>query len=68
MNRRSLYQEGIVKATGCLPEDAEAIEELMRHEIFHSTLDWQTKEQFDAGAKEAYNLLIEARQQGIELF
>jgi hypothetical protein len=30
------------------------IERIMRETIFHSTLDWQTKEQFDAGALDAY--------------
>lgn len=62
MSKQTWYQKCIIDATGCKPEDANAIEELMRHEIFHSTLDWQSKEQFDAGAKEAYELLKADRE------
>jgi hypothetical protein len=37
----------------------EEIEDCMRHTIFHSTLDWQTREQFDQGARDAVEVLIE---------
>lgn len=50
------YQESIIKATGCSEADAPLIEEIMRHTIFHSTLDWQTKEVFDKGARDAYDV------------
>lgn len=29
------------------------VEEFMRNDVFHSTLDWQTKRQFAKGAREA---------------
>lgn len=50
------YQESIIAATGCTPEEAPVLEEIMRHTIFHSTLDWQTKKQFDKGARDAYDV------------
>lgn len=48
------YQQLISEATGV--KDLvliEQIEDVMRHEIFHSTLDWQTREQLIQGAIEA---------------
>ena len=44
----------IVDATKCDPSIAAELEEIMRNDIFHSTLDWQTKRQFNKGAREAY--------------
>ena len=38
------------------PEVLREVEDIMRHEIFHSTLDWQTLEQLQQGAKEAYEV------------
>jgi hypothetical protein len=52
-----MYKAMIVKATGCAEHEAEEVEEIMRHEVFHSTLDWQTKAQFNKGAREAYQVL-----------
>lgn len=49
----SVYSDIIIKATGCMPDEADAIEDSMRHTIFHSTLDWQTRSQLAAGAREA---------------
>lgn len=43
------------------------IEELMRHVIFHSTLDWQTREQLHAGAREALAVIHMAAAEGIEI-
>lgn len=51
------YAKSIVDDTGCDPSDAEEIEEIMRHDIFHSTLDWQSKAEFKKGAIEAYEQL-----------
>lgn len=53
----SCYQKLIVEATECDPKDAAEIEDIMRDVIFHSTLDWQTKRQFDKGARKAKKLL-----------
>ena len=52
----SHYARSIVDITGCNPEEAAGVEDAMRHDIFCSTLDWQTPEQFQRGAKEAYAL------------
>ena len=61
------YQEQIVKATGCKESEAEDLEEIMRQDIFHSTLDWQTKKQYNKGAREAYELYLYMRsKEGIE--
>ena len=32
------------------------VEDIMRNDIFHSTLDWIGREQFMQGAREAYEL------------
>jgi hypothetical protein len=46
-----MYKDIIKKATGCDDFDAERIEDLMRDVIFHSPLDWQTKEQLADAAR-----------------
>lgn len=51
----TLYEQMICEATGASPEIAPTLERIMREDVFHSTLDWQTKEEFDAGAREAYD-------------
>lgn len=58
----SYYQQKIVEILGVSKEDAIYIEDIMRNDIFHSTLDWQTKKQFIAGAREAHTLLKECRK------
>jgi hypothetical protein len=58
MANLSLYQKSIIEATGCDPEDSSEIEDYMRNIYFHSTLDWQTKEQFDRGARESYRDIL----------
>lgn len=50
----TLYEQMICEATGARPEIAATLERIMREDIFHSTLDWQTREEFDAGAREAH--------------
>lgn len=57
----SIYEKAIVEATGCAPEEAAQIEDIMRHEIFHSTLDWQSREELDEGARQAARLLPELK-------
>lgn len=56
------YQQIIIEATGCREEDVQEIEDLMRQVVFHSTLDWQTRDQLEAGAREAWSLLQEIRE------
>lgn len=41
--------------------DLADIEDSMRHDIFHSTLDWQSRDQLIAGAREAWTLVRQLR-------
>jgi len=59
---RPLHQL-IQAATGATARDIAHIENIMRDEIFYSTLDWQTREQLNDAAREAYALLNENREQ-----
>ena len=57
-SKRTGYQELIQEATGVTDlEHIERIEDTMRHVIFHSTLDWQTREQLMQGAREAQQII-----------
>ena len=61
------YREQIIEVTGCDPLDAEVIEDYMRNIYFHSTLDWQSKAQFNKGARESYKDILWMRSsEGIE--
>lgn len=52
------YQQIIHEATGHTDvKTIERIEDLMRDVIFHSTLDWQTREQLMQAAREANDML-----------
>ncbi|MBA3577457.1 MAG: hypothetical protein H0W39_07600 [Sphingomonas sp.] len=52
------YAKTISEATGVTnATDLADIEDSMRHDIFHSTLDWQTRSQLMRGAREAWNLV-----------
>lgn len=56
--KRTGYQELIQEATGVTDlEHIERIEDTMRHVIFHSTLNWQTREQLIQGAREALQII-----------
>ncbi len=46
------YRKLIAEATGCEATEAAEIEEIMRDTIFHSTLDWQTRDQLIQGARQ----------------
>jgi hypothetical protein len=51
------YALSISQATGVTdPTTLARVEQTMRDTIFHSTLDWQDKETFDRGAREAYGI------------
>lgn len=56
-----MYTDLIIEATGCSAEDAKEIEEIMRGDIFHSTLDWQTRAQLRKAAREGKKILAELR-------
>ena len=52
---KSPYYDVIAEAVGVRDYKlVEAIEETMRQDIFHSTLDWQTREQLIQAARNAY--------------
>ena len=53
------YALTISEATGVTdPAELASIEEVMRQDIFHSTLDWQTKAQLQEAAREAVEMLV----------
>lgn len=54
----SQYSQTISEATGITDAaDLEEIEDVMRHDIFHSTLDWQTKAQLKKAAREGWEIV-----------
>lgn len=53
-NKLSGYADLIHKATSAPHGILKILERIMREEIFHSTLDWQTKEQLEDAARQAY--------------
>ena len=55
------FQRQIIEDTGCSAEAAGMVEGVMREDVFHSTLDWQTREQFRQGAQQAWRLFQENR-------
>jgi hypothetical protein len=55
------YQAMIMHATGCSTADAAIVEDIMRNEIFHSTLDWQTQSELQSGARQAHRLFTANR-------
>jgi len=52
-----IYGEMIQKATGCNAAEAKEAEDIMRNDLFHSTLDWQPKALFDKAASLAVKIL-----------
>jgi hypothetical protein len=52
----------IQRATGAAAADLALIENIMRDDIFHSTLDWQTREQLTDAARQAFALLQANRE------
>jgi hypothetical protein len=54
--------ELIKESTNASAQDVLMIEHIMRSDVFHSTLDWQSEEQLVAGAKEAHALLATNRE------
>lgn len=51
----------IQEFTNAAIDELPILENIMRNEIFHSTLDWQTRAQFRTGAKKALKLFQEDR-------
>ena len=53
-----MYKKLIMEATNCNESIAAIIEDIMRHDIFRSTLDWQTAAQLKQAAKVAAGMLV----------
>ena len=53
----SLYKQIVIEATAASGKDAEYIEDIMRNDIFHSTLDWLSRAQLVRGARAAMKML-----------
>ena len=51
----------IHEATQAPDHDLPILAHIMRSDVFHSTLDWQTREQLVDGAREAHTLLAANR-------
>jgi len=58
----SCYEKRIVADTGCTKSEVFLVEELMRRDVLHSTLDWLTPEQFRDAAIEAYSVFKELKR------
>lgn len=57
MNDLRGYHRIIAEAIGVQPTAIlEEVEDIMRHSIFHSTLDWQTREQLHTAAREGFEI------------
>jgi hypothetical protein len=56
------YQRDIIQHLGCTPQDAAMVEDIMRRFVFHSTLDWQSREELNRGAEDAWAVLEEDRE------
>lgn len=55
----SAYATAIREAIPPLTDEVVAeIEDIMRHSIFHSTLDWQERKLLDRGAREAFAVYL----------
>ncbi|MBI5773535.1 MAG: hypothetical protein HZA89_07310 [Verrucomicrobia bacterium] len=51
------FSETIKRATGCTDAEVWQIEDLMRSGIFHSTLDWQNREELEDAARLAFEVV-----------
>ncbi len=58
----NIYEQMIIEDTDCPPEEAYKVETVMRLDVFHSTLDWQSRAKFRQGARKAWRLLNENRE------
>ena len=62
------YQAIIADATGETDvARVNTIEDIMRNDIFHSTLDWQTRAQLARAAREAVAVMAEAARLGVAI-
>jgi hypothetical protein len=59
-NKVSFVEEQIRAITHAPERYVPILEKIMRREIFHSTLDWQTSAQFNSGARKAKRMFLKA--------
>jgi len=52
------YADLIARATGVTSDLLPILEEIMRTEVFHSTLDWQSAAEFREGARKAHRIYL----------
>jgi hypothetical protein len=64
----SLYQKMIVELFDCPMEEVHIIEDLMRNEVLHSTLDWLSRDQFHTAAREAKSIFDNDREFFLEAY
>ncbi len=64
----SSYQRKVLQQLGCTHEEALIIEDLMRTEILHSTLDWLSDAEFRKAAGQAGLLFCRHRKMYVEFF
>jgi hypothetical protein len=62
MNNLTPRRRVIQMAAAAPVGDLAMIENIMRMEVFHSTLDWQTEAELKRGARQAYQLLKRNRE------
>ena len=55
------YVKEIMQLLRCSETDARMVEHIMREDIFHSTLEWQSAGEFRQGARKAWRMLNENR-------
>lgn len=53
------YQDRIAEITGAKSEELVIVENILRDDVFHSTLDWQTAKEFKCGARKAYRIYLD---------
>jgi hypothetical protein len=61
MQRQTLdspYAALIAEATGASESLLPILEHIMREEVFHSTLDWQSRAEFRTGARKAHRIFL----------
>lgn len=58
MTKLSYYAKLIIESTGCKESEVAEVEDIMRNDVVHSTLDWLTKAQFKKYAKQAYEVYV----------
>ena len=64
-SRLSVYARSIREHTNCTAREAELLEVIMLHNIFHSTaLDWVRPDQFRTASLEAITILDDFRAVG----